>query len=406
MLVLQRYLLSISGLYGSDPKAPVAIGMKGVEGFRTEQGLKLASPRHFGCIGSGPQPLWNQRSCERNLTMHMSVLNIFSLIAAVFLSGSIFAQSPAPVQVSTLDKVLVDLEWRAPADVKTLNSSTLAAEVSAVVKIIHADVGQQVAMGELLLELDPTDYELNLQQAEANLVSSKAQKANADARLKRARDLVQNQYLSQDELLANETDVVVMESRIRSNEVGVAIARRNLDKCRITAPFNGVVNQRTAQVGSYVTVGSPLLGFTEVDRFELEADIPAGLAPSIALANSIRFVSRNQSWPLELLRLSPIIDTSLRTRKARLAFIEEAPAVGRSGEVIWNVNNGLLPVDLVVRRGGILGVFLHVEGIATFTPLPGAQEGRPVPVDLPLDAEIVVQGRDRLQHGDRITPSR
>ena len=101
--------------------------------------------------------------------MPMSVPNIFSLFAAVLLSGSIFAQSPVSVQVSTLDKVLVDLEWRAPADVKTLNSATLAAEVSAVVKTIYADVGQRVAMGELLLELDRTDYELNLQQAEANL---------------------------------------------------------------------------------------------------------------------------------------------------------------------------------------------------------------------------------------------
>ena len=64
--------------------------------------------------------------------------------------------------------VLVDMERSAPADVRSLNAATLSAEVIAVVKQVNADPGQAVKKGDLLLQLEATDYQLTLQQAEAN----------------------------------------------------------------------------------------------------------------------------------------------------------------------------------------------------------------------------------------------
>jgi RND family efflux transporter MFP subunit len=316
------------------------------------------------------------------------------------------ADPAATVEVLPLSAVLVDLERSAPAEVLALNASILSAQVSAPVGAIHTDVGQSVRAGELLLELDARDYDLALRQAEANLTSLVAQKAQAEARLARARELSARQYLSADELLARETDVMVVSSQIKAQEVSVAIARRNREKCRIEAPYNAVVQERFAQLGAYVTPGSPLVQLSEIDRYELDAEVPDELAGSLPRADSIRFVSRNESWPVRLLRLSPVIGTERRSRRARFAFDGDAPAVGRSGEVVWRVERGLLPADLVVRRGDLLGVFLTRGDTAVFTPLPGAQEGRPVAVELPRDAEIVVQGRERLQDGDPIARAR
>ena len=80
--------------------------------------------------------------------------------------------------------------------------------------------------------------------------------------------------------------------------------------------------------------------------------------------------------------------------------------MGRSGELIWKVEKGLLPSNLVARRDGVMGVFLHDSGNAVFTPLPGAQEGRPVVVDLPMNSEVIIRGRHRLQDGDAVSVSR
>lgn len=326
--------------------------------------------------------------------------------AFVTISGPARAQTPIPVEVGRPAEVLVDLERTAPAEVVSLNDSTLSAQVAAPIAAIHADVGATVPAGGPLIDLDAGDYELALEQAAAALASLVAQKAQADARLRRARELIENDYLSADELLARETDVMVVEAQIEVQQVAIAIARRNLGKCRIEAPFDAVVQERFAQLGAYVTPGSPLVRVSETDRFELDAEIPDEVADSLARASSIRFVSRNGSWPVTLLRLSPVVDVERRARRARFGFEGEAPAVGRSGEVAWRVEDGLLPANLVVRRDGRLGLFLHEDGRAVFVPLPDAQEGRPVPVDLPAGAEIVVQGRERLQHGDAIAPRR
>ena len=161
-----------------------------------------------------------------------------------------------------------------------------------------------------------------------------------------------------------------------------------------------------AQIGSYIGNGSPLLRVTQTDQFELDAEIPSDVAASLLMSDEISFVSRGQQWPVKLLRLSPVIEAERRSQRARLAFPNEAPAIGRSGEVVWHVGKGMLPSNLISRRNGALGIFVHYQGKAVFTPLPGAQEGRPVAVDLPAGTEIITVGRNRLQDGDSISVRR
>ena len=313
------------------------------------------------------------------------------------------AQSGVQVRTQPLGELLIDFARKAPAEVRALNDSQISAEVSAIVLSVHADVGQTVSRGDLLLELDPVDYQLNLDQAKANLASSQARLSQAEAKLMAAKRLGDNQYISADELLERETDVMVFGAQIQADEVAVAIARRNLDKCTLRAPFDGVVSERTAQVGSFVRNGDALIALTQVDQFELHAEIPDSHADEIGATGTLHFESRGQGWAVELLRLSPVIERQGRTRKARFAFMDDAPAVGRSGELVWQVGEGMLPSNLISRRNGVLGVFLLDAGKARFVPLPAAQEGRPAIVDLPASSQVITMGRDRLQDGISVT---
>jgi RND family efflux transporter MFP subunit len=321
------------------------------------------------------------------------------LLMGISMPVLVLAQAGISVRTEALSEVLVNFERRAPAEVRALNDSSISAEVSAVVLSVHADIGQVVEKGDLLLELNPIDYQLNLKQAEANLASSQARLSQAKAKLNRARRLGDKQYISADELLERETDVMVSKAEIQSNEVAVSIAGRNLEKCSIKAPFDGVVGKRMAQVGSFVRNGDPLIAVTQVDQYELDARIPDSQADEVRNTDVKRFESRGQSWPVELLRLSPVIESEGRTRQARFVFTADAPSVGRSGELVWLVGKGMLPSNLISQRDGVLGVFLLDDGKARFEPLPGAQEGRPARVRLPASSRVITMGRDRLQDG-------
>lgn len=328
---------------------------------------------------------------------------IITILTGLFVPLLALAQSGVQVRTQSLGDLLVDFDRKAPAEVRALNDSQISAEVSAIVLSVHADVGQTVSRGDLLLELNPVDYQLNLDQAKANLASSQARLSQAEAKLVRAKSLGDNQYISADELLERETDVMVFGAQIQADEVAVSMARRNLSKCTLKAPFDGVVGERTAQVGSFVRNGDALIALTQVDQFELHAEIPDSHAEEVSSTSTLRFESRSQSWTVELLRLSPVIERQGRTRKARFVFTDKAPAVGRSGELVWQVGDGMLPANLISRRNGVLGVFLLDAGKAKFVPLPAAQEGRPAIVDLPASSRVITMGRDRLQDGISVT---
>ncbi len=306
------------------------------------------------------------------------------------------------VQVAALSDIVVAREHRVPAEVVPLNDSVLSAEVNAVVREIGADVGARVREGDLLIALEETDFELQLRAAEASLAAARSRLAEAKAKRDRAARLGDSQYVSEDELLTRETAVAVSEADIRNAEAQVAIARRNLEKCRILAPFDGVVQERPAQVGAYVTVGAALMRLVQTDRLELAAEIPVGLGAGLAAGAAAEFHSQGMRWAVRLSRFSDVVAAERRSRRARFEFTGAAPAPGRSGQLVWTSAQGQLPARLVSRRGGALGVFLYRDGQAEFTPLPQAEEGRPVAVDLPRDSRIIVQGQDRLQDGDAV----
>lgn len=317
--------------------------------------------------------------------------------------GPAMVEAQLSVRVSPLDDVLVESQRRAPAEVLPLNDSVLAAEVNAVVFAVNADVGTAVRAGDVLVELDDSDFRLQVEAAEAGLAAAEAQRADAAVKLERALRLSREQYVSADELLTRETALALGEAEQLRAHSQLDIARRNLEKCRIPAPFDGVVQARQAQVGAYVTVGTPVLRVTQIDRIELAAEVPAAIADGLATTDAAWFESRGQRWPVELLRLSPVVDPGRRSRQARFAFVQEAPAPGRSGQLVWREARGQLPASLLSRRDGRLGIFVHENGRAVFRPVLGAEEGRPATIDFPGATEIIVQGRERLQDGDAVT---
>ncbi len=305
--------------------------------------------------------------------------------------------------VGTVAELAITQTHRAPAEVVSLNSSAIAAEVQAVVAAVHADAGTRVEAGAPLLELDPTDLALAVRQMEASLAALDARITQADKRLERARNLGAGDYISADDLLARETDLAVLRAERSLWEVRLEIARRDVAKCRIAAPFAGVVEARHAQLGALVRPGEPLLTLVQTDRLELVADVPGHLAQSLGEDSGARFAVDERTWPLVPLRTSPVIRPATRIRQAYFGFAgDDKPLIGTAGELVWDDRVPSLPAHLVVRRGDALGVFVVEAGRARFQVLSGAEEGRPVQAELAVDTVIVIGGRERLNDGDPV----
>ena len=100
------------------------------------------------------------------------------------------------------------------ASVMTLNDSKLSAEVSARILAINAEVGQVVKKGDVLIKLDPTDHNIALQQAGANLTSAQSKFDLSKRQLYRAQTLISKGFISPEALNVRETDFASAQSLV------------------------------------------------------------------------------------------------------------------------------------------------------------------------------------------------
>ncbi|HEY9199909.1 MAG TPA: biotin/lipoyl-binding protein, partial [Gammaproteobacteria bacterium] len=162
-----------------------------------------------------------------------------ALLSSAFIAATAMADPadpPPPVTWQPLSAVRVQAEREAPAAALSLNESRIASEVTARVRAIPVQVGEEVEADAVLVELEPQDAELALQRAQAALDSVQARIRLAEFQLQRARELHKRNFASEDTLTQRETELDVLRAERAGAEAQVASARRELAKCTVRAP--------------------------------------------------------------------------------------------------------------------------------------------------------------------------
>ena len=316
------------------------------------------------------------------------------------------AADAIPVTVEPLGDLLVDRELRAPAVVISANRADLTSQVAALINEVAKDVGDQVSKGELLIKLDGANARNALAQARALLAAIDAQIVEGKSRVAKAEELLGKDFISDEELIARQSGLAVLEANRSGQLVAISISELELARTRITAPFNAAIVARQAQVGSYAQPGTVLMTLVQTDNIEIDVELDPRYAVNIPGVTDLRYSSQGREWPVAVLRLSNVIDISSRVVHARFRFSDTAAPIGSSGQLVWNETTGLVPVALIVQRGSQFGIFIAENNKARFIAIPAAQEGRPAPIDLPPETLIVSRGHVRLQNGDALQISR
>lgn len=329
-------------------------------------------------------------------------------LAALSLCAWCLAWDPAWGQQAAIatrpfSELAIYPEREAFASVLSLNDSRIAAEISARIVEIPVEVGQVVERGAVLVRLDPADFELAVQQAEAALEAVRARAVLARSQLERARALMQQGFISSEALNQREAEARAAAADASAGEAALARARRGLAKSVVRAPFRAIVRERLASVGEIASPGTQLLRVLDASRIEVSAQVSSDDAAELPRVKQIAFVDQAATrYALKLIRVVPALDPRERSQEARLRFTGEPALPGAAGRVLWKTQRAHVPAAFVLRRDGQLGVFVAENGKARFVALPEAQEGRPAALDLPAQTRIVTEGRLQLRAGDAI----
>ena len=296
------------------------------------------------------------------------------------------------VSAKPFDEVAYYPQASAPASAVSYNRATLSAQLQSAVQQIPVRTADVVQQGDLLVQLD-------CRNAKAIRESAGATHALAQYQLQRARTLNKGKHVSEELLRTRESELAVASARLTA-------ARIDVERCRVTAPFNGVVTQRIASVGEWVNRGQPLLELVDLDNVEVSAKVADAVIAGFKDVSSYAFIVNGQHYEVTPRSISVAVDPASRTREVRLSFLQARAQPGQSGRLVWQSARRFLPADFLVKRQQGYGVFVLSQGKAKFVVVPDAQEGRPFRVDLDNNTRLITHGRFTVQDNDAVTVAR
>ena len=263
-----------------------------------------------------------------------------------FLSGSMGSASgsetgndavPAPVveyaRVSAADQLFM---VTAPGRMDARQRLSVVGEVPGKISYIHPDfeTGGRIPKNDVMLRIDPGDYRADLARAEAQLTTALASLERAQSDRDRQVELADIGAVPSAQKEAAIANFASAESDVAQAEAQVTIARRNLNKTTLRAPFDALVVSEAVAPDTYVAPGAPLAELIDASAGE----ISAGLSPDdVAAVRRARAAEENaitvRAVPNDasigdvrltgyLASFAPTIDPASRTVAVRAVFPE------------------------------------------------------------------------------------
>jgi multidrug efflux system membrane fusion protein len=326
---------------------------------------------------------------------------------------------PVPVRVVTAVQEPLALYLKALGTVTPLKTVTVRSRVDGELVRVAFREGQAVKQGDLLAEIDPRPFRVQLAQAQGLQEQNLAELANAEGELARFKDLQSKGYVSAQELANQEALVRQFQARRRTDEAAVEDARLQLAYTRITAPISGRVGLRNVDAGNLIRSGDAagLVTITQMRPISVLFTIPETDLPAVRAAIRAQPQLPVEAWGRDettrlatgmLLSMDNQIDTATGTLRLRAEFPNEDESLFPNQFVNIRLrvrNDAAIVIPNAAVQFGSQGNFVFVvneENKATVRNVKlGASEGERVAVSegvRPGD-RIVLEGLDRLRDG-------
>lgn len=174
-------------------------------------------------------------------------------------------KKPVPVEILTVDTQNLPVIVESVGRLVPFREVTLASEVGGVIKDYTADIGDEVNNGVVLVEIDPEDYRLALNEALANQASAQSQLDMAKKSYNRAETLLPRKVISQGSFEKSEAEFKASLAAVAQTNALVGISRQRLKKTRITAPFTGFIAARHIEIGQTIAPGQPVMSLSDLN---------------------------------------------------------------------------------------------------------------------------------------------
>lgn len=185
------------------------------------------------------------------------IAGIIVILLVWFIYSKMKAPSGRPVDVQPVGVAIAKITsipeyYPAIGTVAPYNSVLIQSRVDGFLTAVHFVEGDYVEKGELLVEIDPRPFEIQLRQAQAALARDMAILKEAKLDLVRYRRLIKEESVSLQQLQSKESLVGQYEGTVMADEATIANAKLQLTYSKVTAPISGRLGLKTVDVGDIV----------------------------------------------------------------------------------------------------------------------------------------------------------
>lgn len=331
-----------------------------------------------------------------------------------------------PVVVASAVRGDLPVYFNGLGTVTAFNTVTVRSRVDGQLINVAFREGQFVHEGDLLAQIDPRPFQVQLEQAEGQLAKDQAQRKDAEANLERYKLLFKEGVIPQQQLDTQGALVGQFDGAITSDQSQISNAKLQLTYSRITAPISGRVGLRLVDVGNIVHASDAngLVVITQLQPISVLFSLPQDQLPQVnaklrgGVQLSVEAYDRDDTTKIDtgkLLTIDNQIDPTTGTYKLKSIFN--------------NVNNALFPNQFVnihllvdtkrdltivpapaIQRGP-QGTYVYAVGsdntvkirTVTIAQTTGGSSGLSGGLN-PGDV-VVIDGQDKLQDGSKVTPN-
>jgi multidrug efflux pump subunit AcrA (membrane-fusion protein) len=385
-----------------------------------------------------------------------------AVVAAALLMMSCSAAEPPlaattdaarAVAVARVERQDLSRTVEVAAEFRPYQEIAVHAKVAGYVKAIHVDIGDQVAKGQLLAELEAPEVTQDLQQADATLnrarvdvdrAKSDLRRADAQASIRKVSfdrlasvlkvraNLVAQQEIDDARARLEDADAqrAAADAAVHSAEDQVQAATAARDRLqtmvaylRITAPFSGTITRRLADTGAMIQAGTasnvqamPVVELSEMDRLRLILPVPESIVPRIRVEApvEVRVDALKRVFQGRVTRFSGKLDPATRTMETEVDLANPGNTIkaGMFGTATLGLEQrqDVLTVPVQALAGRTAPVTVLVAGPDKRLQEKSIEIGLETPDRVEVRSGlaagdlVVVGARTNLRAGQRIDP--
>ncbi|MGZ8174061.1 MULTISPECIES: MdtA/MuxA family multidrug efflux RND transporter periplasmic adaptor subunit [Methylobacter] len=331
--------------------------------------------------------------------------------------------APAAVAIESAGKADFPVYLNGLGTVTALRTVTVRPRVDGeLVRVVFSE-GQMVKEGDLLAEIDPRPFQVQLQQVEGQLMRDEALLKNAQIDHDRYQTLLEQDSISAQQTMTQEAQVKQYQGIVEMDKAQVNNAKLQLSYARLTAPISGRVGLRQIDQGNIVHANDTngLVVITQLQPVSVVFTLPEDNVQAVVQRwrsnEAVRVEAYDRAGKTKLadgklLALDNQIDPTTGTLKLKAQFDNNERTLFANQFVNIKMHLDTLPGVTVVSSAAIQhdtqGSFVYVVGQEKTVQVRritlGPTEGDKVAVlsNLAADETVVVDGVDKLHEGSQV----